>query len=399
MKKRVLFVDDETKVLQGLKRMLRTMRKEWEMDFATSGELALSKMEEQPFDVVVSDMRMPGMDGAELLTHVMNRFPNAVRIVLSGQADKEAMLRSIGPSHQYLSKPCDAEMLKQIVGRACGLRDILTSDRLSFISQMEGLPSLPEIYTELVEELKSDEPSIAFVTRLIEKDVGMTAKILQLVNSAYFGVRKHVSSTAMAIKLLGLENVRSLVLFANVFSQVSMSHAVEGFSPETLWKHSGAVGQLCQEILRSEKKEKEMIDNALTAGLLHDCGKLVFAANIGKDFGDAMRMARKEEIPLSQAEEETIGASHADAGAYLLGLWGLPDAIIEAVAFHHAPSKCFDSELSALTAVHVADALMREYADSPDHAGPTDLDPNYISTIGVDDKIESWRKLAEKKAS
>src|SRR5262245_37814840 len=99
--KKILFVDDEPNVLQGLERMLRSMRHEWEMQFAMSGPAALERLAEQTFDVIVSDMRMPGMTGAQLLTEVSQRHPHIVRIILSGQADQEDILRSVGPTHQY----------------------------------------------------------------------------------------------------------------------------------------------------------------------------------------------------------------------------------------------------------------------------------------------------------
>ncbi|MDJ0763327.1 MAG: response regulator [Myxococcota bacterium] len=392
-KKRVVFVDDEVRVLEGLKRLLRPMRHEWEMVFADSGKKALALMEERPFDVIVTDMRMPEMDGAQLLTEVMKRYPSTVRIVLSGQASKEAMMRSIGPSHQYLSKPCDAETLKAIVTRACALRDILTSDRLSFVARMKNLPSLPEIYQDLLAELKSDEPSLRLIGRLIEKDVGMTAKVLQLVNSAYFGVRRNISNPAAAVNLLGIENVRSLVLFANIFSKVDASASASGLSMDTMWKHSAAVGKLSHEILKYEQLEKHVIDEALTAGLLHDCGKLVFAANMGKKYAEALNLSIKEEIPLLEAEQQVFDATHAEAGAYLLGLWGLPDSIVEAVAFHHNPSACMNQNINVLTAVHVADGLTREQGISGSVSGLELLDMAYLEQLNIVDRVAVWNKL------
>jgi len=395
-KKRILFVDDDPNLLLGLRRMLRAMRQEWEMAFVESGQAALSMMGEQPFDVVVSDMHMPGMDGIELLDKVLQGYPKTVRIVLSGTAKREQLIRSIGLSHQYLQKPCDTETLKQTVARACALKDVLTNDRLTFVSQMKNLPSLPEIYLELVEELQSDDPSLSFVARLVEKDVGMTAKILQLVNSAYFGISRHVSSPTTAVKLLGLENVRSLVMAASVFSQVDRAISVKGFSVDELWKHSMVTGRLSQEILNTEQKDKFDVECALTAGLLHDCGKLAFAANMGSQYQEALALAKAENLPVDEAEKVSLGASHAEVGAYLLGLWGLPDAIIEAVAFHHHPQKCPHQGVTPLTAVHVADAFeQRPNMTKPD-GDESILDIEYLRQIGVEDRIETWCDIRPK---
>jgi DNA-binding NtrC family response regulator len=205
MQKRILFVDDEPNVLAGLRRSLYSMREEWLMEFAASGPDALAAMERQVFDVVVTDMRMPGMDGAQLLNEVRERFPQTVRMVLSGQCDREAILNSVGPTHQYLSKPCDAEQLRSKIGQAFALRDLLENPVVQkVVSQLKDIPSLPALYQQILEELRSRDPSPAKVGKLIAKDMGMTAKTLQLVNSAFFGLRCHVSNPVQAANLLGL---------------------------------------------------------------------------------------------------------------------------------------------------------------------------------------------------
>lgn len=117
MKIKILFVDDEPMVLQGLQRVLRPLRNEWETAFANSGQEALEKLSQEPFDVIVTDMRMPGMDGGQLLTRVKERYPHMVRIILSGQADKTMVMKSVKPAHQYLAKPCDDATLRASLQR------------------------------------------------------------------------------------------------------------------------------------------------------------------------------------------------------------------------------------------------------------------------------------------
>jgi DNA-binding NtrC family response regulator len=139
IKKRILFVDDERKVLDGLQRMLRSMRSEWEMESAISGQEALEILEGKPFDAVVTDMRMPGMDGRQLLEQVKNLHPQVVRIILSGYTDKDLILNSVGLTHQFLSKPCDPEALKTTIARACAMRLLLEDESLiSVISKIES---------------------------------------------------------------------------------------------------------------------------------------------------------------------------------------------------------------------------------------------------------------------
>ncbi|MBV9849174.1 MAG: response regulator [Armatimonadetes bacterium] len=118
---RVLFVDDESHILSGLQRMLRPLRHEWAMTFAEGGPAALDALAGAEFDVIVTDMRMPGMSGAQLLAEVRRRHPRVARIVLSGQSDREHLQQLAQTPHEYLSKPCDTELLKETVRRLCGL--------------------------------------------------------------------------------------------------------------------------------------------------------------------------------------------------------------------------------------------------------------------------------------
>jgi putative nucleotidyltransferase with HDIG domain len=386
-KKKVLFVDDEPNVTQALKRMLRPMRKEWEMFFALSGKEALTIAAEKHIDVIVSDMRMPGIDGAQLLGIVQKQFPNTIRIILSGQSSKESILRAVGAAHQYLAKPCDAETLKQTVSRAFKLRDTVTGDRLqSIAAKMQTLPTLPESYGELIQEMKEDEPSLSRISTLIRKDVAMTAKILQVVNSAYFGIRRKITAPEDAVKYLGLENISALVLAANVFGQLDELISIQGFSMSSLWNHSGEVGRLAQNIMKAEKKSKQDSDDVLTAGLLHDCGKLVFAANLASKYETVIRESAEHGTPLWVVEREELGASHAEIGAFLLGIWGLPDAIVEAVAFHHNPLEFLHKGCTSLTALHVANSLLHERDGST-------VDAAYLEATGTADRFAHWGTL------
>jgi YesN/AraC family two-component response regulator len=227
--KHLLFVDDEPKVLQGLERQLRGMRNDWTMEFAADGARAMEIMENKPVDVIVTDMIMPGMDGAQLLAEVVKRHPKTVRIVLSGHADRDSVLRLVEPAHQYLSKPCDAEELRRAIGRAFALRELLANERLKQLaSRLGSLPTLPALHTQLTDELRKDEPSLDHVTEIISKDIGMTSKILQLVNSAFFGLPQRISSAHEAVMYLGLSTVRALVLSIQVFSQYD-SKKLKGF--------------------------------------------------------------------------------------------------------------------------------------------------------------------------
>lgn len=414
--RRILFVDDEPNVLQGLQRMLRPMRNEWQMAFAAGGQEALAILERDPFDVVVSDMRMPGMNGAQLLGEVMRHYPQVVRIILSGQSDQEAMLRSIGPTHLYLCKPCDSEALRMTIARACALRDLMSNHALQqVIARMESLPSQPAIYSEIVAALQSPDVSVDQVSSIIEKDVGMTAKILQLVNSSFFGLHRNVSGPAQAVSLIGFDMIKTLVLSYQMFSQFDEAKVPKSVV-DKIRRHSMAVGKYARIIARSEGLDRRGAEEAFTAGLLHDSGKLVLMANMPSQYAKILLQAQQENRPLAEAERGVLGATHAEVGAYLMGLWGLPDPIVEALAFHHdpmhiwavagsgwskeTPSSSPDSEpipvqhFTPLTATHIANALTYGKAAEETGSDPNyRIDTEYLAALGCEDRLSEWRGL------
>ncbi len=392
--KQVLFVDDEPNLLDGLKRMLRPMRHEWSMTFVTSGEEALKLLEQTPFDVVVSDMRMPGMDGAQLLNEVQRRYPQIVRIVLSGHADREMIYQSIGATHQYLAKPCEADALKATITRACALRTLLANDALrALVTGMRTIPTQPSLYLEIKQEVESASSSLKTVAAIVSKDMGMTAKILQLVNSAYFGVRGRVSTPEQAVNLLGLDTIQSLVLTVHIFSGFS---PLDGslFRMDRVWAESLATGTLARAIAKAEGMPALTVDQSFTAGLLHDIGILVLAANMFDRYNAMLKAACEQQVPFWELEQQEFQANHGEIGAYLLGLWGLNDPIVEAVAFHHRPSACEGATFGPLTAVHVANSLQQELAQQAIGNVPSRLDTAYLEQLRLIDRLPQWREVA-----
>src|SRR5882757_4698210 len=209
-----------------------------------------------------------------------------------------------------------------------------------------------------MEALASPDTSLEQIGDIIASDPAMTAKILQLVNSAFFGIARRISNPAEAVQFLGVGRVRSLVLSLHVFSCFDEFHP-KSFSIERVWKHSMSTGLVAQKIARMQKVERPVIDETYVAGMLHDIGKVMLAASLPDAYEKAVQLAAGEKIPLIQAEREVFGVNHAQVGAYLLGLWGLPITIVEAVAFHHQPQESAVKTFSPLTAVHLASAFER----------------------------------------
>ena len=393
MKRSILFVDDEPMVLAGLQRMLRPMRGEWEMAFANSGAEALTAMDKLAFDLIVSDMRMPGMNGAQLLKEVARRHPQVARFILSGQADPDLTLECIGTAHQFLSKPCEPDTLKTAVTRTFAVDALLTCPALrAIVSQLTTVPSLPSLYNQIMKQLASPEASIETIGETIARDPGMTAKVLQFVNSAFFGSRRRMSNPTEAALLLGLETIKTLVLWIHVFSDYS-ARPLAGFSIEVLSTHCLATGLLARSIARAEGGESRVQEEAMTAGLLHDIGRLVLATNRPDLHQQVAAAAAGQSIPWWEAELSVLGTTHAQMGAYLLGLWGLPFDIVEAVAMHHCPQTCGNSHFSPLTAVHVANALLHQREDPPGGASLPLPDLVYLDALGLAGRLEHWQTL------
>lgn len=389
-KLKILFVDDEQKVLDGLRRLLHCKRKEWDMVFANSGAEALKLFEERSFAVIVTDMRMPGMSGDELLTEIRKRHPETIRLVLSGQADKDSILQSVGPIHQFMQKPCDAATLTATINRTIQLEALLANEDLkSMVTELESLPILPKNQEELMQKLQTPGVSPNLIGDAIGQDVAMTAKILQLVNSSFFALQRRVSSPGDAVSLLGLETVRSLVVTMQVFSQVSAETPSE-FSQEDLLSRCTDVAATARRIAAIENMSTEAVSETYMAGLLHDVGKLVLAVKRPDAFAEAVRLAKSESLPEEEAERRVIGTSHSEIGAFLLGLWAFENPIVESAAYHHCPSKSNTDSFTTLTAVHVAGAIVQQSTSKLVDL-PLEVDTEYLERLGLIDRLDAWR--------
>jgi HD-like signal output (HDOD) protein len=369
--KRILFVDDDPNVLTGLRNVLRTKRREWDMVFAIGPEEALAKLAEAPFDVVVSDMRMPRMDGATLLARVKQMQPSAVRMILSGQTELESVMKSVFIAHMFLSKPCDPALLQRVVDRACRLQAILNSDELrASAGKVEMLPAAPKTYVALNEALMAPNCSVASVTRIIEHDVGLCAKLLQLVNSAFFGLPRRISSLAETVTYLGIVTIKNLALALETFSAGAGASGLSEAALLALQNHSLMAGQIARQI---EAKDPKKAEEAFLAGVLHEVGWLV----------------KVKDTPPDKPIDRTL------LGAYLLGLWGLPHPIMEAVAYHKEPHLLAHSTFELVDIIYIADHLATETGAKG--TAEYELDLAYLVGVGIDEaQLAGMRMVAEK---
>ncbi|MEK7795014.1 MAG: response regulator [Candidatus Hydrogenedentota bacterium] len=397
--KRILFVDDDKSALDSLRVMFHGMRETWDLAFVSNARAAMELMGKTgAFDAVVTELRLPGESGADFLRQVMMEFPLTVRLVLAANLNREAISECAPIAHQMLMKPCESQRLRGAVGRALSLQDRFSGTFLkTTLMNIGSLPSVPVVYTEIVQEMQREDFSIEKIGRIMERDAGMSAKVLQIVNSAHFGLRHEVSNIVHACALLGLDNIRAFVLFARLISDIEGHKLPKGFSLNALWNHGLVVGGYAKRIAQHENATRKVVDNAYTAGLLHDIGLLILASQLPEKLADIFARAKAENKTVVDAEKLEIGASHADIGGYLLDLWGLPTPIVTGITYHFYPSTRpeavyldeEEAEFEALTAVHVANYFCEEQDASPDEL-ITPIDMNYLEEIGLGDRVGSW---------
>lgn len=383
-KKRILFVDDEPAILAGLQNLLYKDRRRWDMVFALGGQLALDEVRRSPFDIVVSDMRMPGIDGAMLLNVIKDECPATVRIMLSGHADREAIVRALPALHQLLSKPCDANTLRGAIERSLDGANVDRDVKIRrIVGGIDKLPTPPDVFFELSRLMQSSVAGVAEVAKVVTRDPALSAKLLQLVNSAYFGTGQATTSIHQAVSLLGTDRLRYIALTASVFSAREAENT-SGFSLRDLQQESMRAAWLARAFA-----DPAVRDQAFSSTLLHDVGRVVLALGQPDEYFAYAERFRRGEAPIA-VELELFGVSHADVGARLLAIWGLPMAIVDVVQFHHDPGSAPEASRLLASIVHVADAIVDPL--------PTEarLDMKSLERAGCADRVAGWLEIAER---
>ncbi|MGL1935076.1 MAG: response regulator [Fibrobacterales bacterium] len=392
-KPRILFVDDEKNIIDGIKRMLYPMRKEWEMIFTTSGQKALDYMAEHPVNVIISDMRMPEMDGSELLNTVKERHPQTARYILSGYSDKEMILKTIDSADQFLSKPCNPNLIKRVIQKVLNNDHTKNKQRaLEYISRIEKLPTLPAVYEKLTRIMKNPECSAKLIASVIQQDVAMSAKILQLVNSTFFGLKNEVNDLTQAVTFLGFDVVKAVIVSVETFNQFTEDE-MKTFDVDMLYAHATRCSIICKEILSTQTENKELLENALITGLLHDIGILVLVKNEPAKYATVFEASGSQMDTLIQSEKMIMGITHAEVGGVLLEQWGFRESIVNAVYYHHTPEDAPEVSFGLTHAMHITDVLERNPDLNPD--SPIQLNRNHLDEMGLSESIPEWQKIVK----
>jgi HD-like signal output (HDOD) protein/CheY-like chemotaxis protein len=386
---RVLFVDDEENVLAGLRRMLTAMTGSWEMLFACSGAEALEVLGRERVDAIVSDMRMPGMNGADFLARVQDLYPSTARLVLSGQMDPDTVLDVVRSAQQFLAKPCDSRTLISAVGRALTVQRFLSDPGLrDLIGGVTALPMLPVIYDQLVAAVSSENVEMSQIAAIVAGDIATSVELLKLVNSAFFGLPREVYSVADAVRLLGLDNVQALVLASSLF-RVNEALAwvldVEEMRVQALRR--AAIGRAISRCERWSGRAQEV---AVLSCMLRDVGRLVLTegrADAAAQLHAALQAEPETPSParLGQLEIDAYGCTVPQASAYLLGLWGFAPAIVHTIA-SQPPTDVQDAVTKFEWVLHFATIRA---ADPDEHVALPVTD--YLSS----QRLHAWNQAAD----
>jgi len=330
---RVLFVDDEPLVLRSIDRALRTRKVPWEAKFVDSGGGALELLATERFDVVIADLRIPDLDGVALLTEVQRSYPRIARLVLSGQVGTDDCLRAMRVAHQCMAKPCNIDSLRHIVLRLSRSQHLLAdSDLAETAAKLSCLPSPPRVHFEVCSAIARGA-HLAEIAHIIDGDVAITAKLIQIVNSAFFTQGTRVTTVQRALSVLGTDTVRGLLLAVEVFRSFEGDRE-DATHTDGLRRHSKLVAQLARTLA-----PRDLAGDAFVAGMLHDIGDLVLAN-------------------LKRSSNQTI--DHARAGGFLLGLWGIDDPIVDAITHHHDPGAVADDRATLVDLLHVSEIVAGE---------------------------------------
>jgi HD-like signal output (HDOD) protein/CheY-like chemotaxis protein len=393
MKKRILFVAKDQALWNEFQAQEPAVTEDWLGQAVSTGQEALALLQTHNFSVVVADFALPDMTGIEMLDQTMRRQPSAHRIIISNVSDTESTVKCVGKPHFHLLKPFGVQTLMNALAQAFAHEIWMPSPAVqALIAQMHQVPSPPTTYFKIVKEIQSPYASIEKIADFIAEDPAVTAKVLQLANSAVFGLELQVNQPLEAIAYIGLETTKALVLLAHTVSSFEKKK-LSGYSVESLWTHSVCTGRIAQQVALMEKGGLEMAEQSFAAGLLHDIGKLLLCANLPGLFNKTLALAREEHSNFWEAEAQLFpNAGHAELGAAILNIWGLPKPIIEAVALHHYPRRLSGHGVTPLTAVHVANIIEHENHPDPSIILPSQINSAYLSELGLAHREEHWRR-------
>lgn len=363
MLKTILFVDDEPQILKSIRRLF--MDTEYEVIITESGEEALNILENEKVDVIVSDMKMPKMSGYELLSEVKKRFPNIVRIILSGFSDERIVFDALrkNVAKLYILKPWENNTLVETIEKVFKIENVLKDNKnvLKFINNAEELPTIKISYQRIINVIENEE-EIYKIVDAIEGDNSIVIKLLHIVNSSYYTVK--TGSIKRAVAYLGLDNIKNIVI-ASAFIDGLTFNSKDNKRLEQLWEHAFISNRIIS-IVYNEFLNKKIPEIEMNAGLLSNVGIIFMIHSFHDKYMEIFDEVKIQHTNIIDLENKAFGTNHQEIGGYLLQWWDIPLPIVEASLYHHDP---FDKHIinkQIVCAAHIAekyawDILGEEY--------------------------------------
>lgn len=391
----VLFVEDDADTTSLLRSTLIEKHPDWDVRFVRSGEDALELMEHRTFDVVVTQAVLHGITGAELLSIVRYQSPTTTRMVMADLAQSSALSAGASVAHRVLLNPVNVHTIAEVIQRTSGLQTTLQDPELqAMISSIDILPRPSEVVRSLNELLDLPGVSALQAARTIERDPAMTAKLLSVINSAYYGLSHHVTEVSEAVAYLGLDVVRNLCVSNELMRSLEGNSPLTQSAVQLLTEHAVAVAHVARELL----PDRHSASNAYAAALLCDVGLLVFAANAPEKLLELQVQVMRSNLPLTEVEMEVFGVHHAHVSAALLELWGLPEPIVEAVASHHDAHMLPGETMNLAHAVYIAERIVtarHQVLEDVEWNHEDLLEDDYLARIGASDLVTRMGMASE----
>lgn len=363
---------------------------------ASRPEVASQMLATGQYNVLV--VQCSGSDFAfryQWLREAVRRHPGVIRIMLNDNLQDHQAAKASELCHRSISFTATMLAMLHEIGQCFQAQHIINKPAVrDYVGTVERLPSIPSIYMELNDALASDAIGAAEIASIIEQDPAMTAKILQLVNSAFFALSSHVFKIKDAVVILGVRQLRDLFLVSRLFQHYPQTKTWTTFSFENLHSRGMVVGRFARAICRDMRVPADVADKAFLAALLQDIGMLVFATRDPAGYRSVMQQSAQMDQPLYAIEKLQLGVTHMEVGAYMLSLWNLPPEVVDAVLFHSFPNSTSGTHFTPLTAVHIADSLLPDVVNVTDCRINSRLSQSYIERLGLQDKMHAWQEEA-----
>ena len=391
MSKHILLVDEDELVLKSLTRSLRKLPGEWQVHYAEGVFTASDILADVPIDILISEIRLAGDNGRMLLETAREVRPQAARIILTGQVDPNAIFQFYGLAHQLLAKPWDNKVLIETIQRSYLVRGLLANPHMqAILNQIDNLPTIPEVYLELERQLKAEDISLADISSSVIRDPSLTVKIMQIVNSPYYGLPLKVVDPEKAVGLLGIDFLKGILLASGLF-QTDAQAGKHTALIDRLWEHSIHTSSIIKQIAKMESLEGDIADTSAIAGLLHDVGKIILGVHFPDEAAAVYQLVQERKLPRWKAELKVLGTTHAEVGAYLLGLWGMPIDLLQAILCHHQPILQNHNGINPQVLLHAANAIVNAQ-DAGDCRGRLqDLDYDFFRRSNLTDRLSRWQ--------